>query len=250
MKAIILAAGVGARLVQPSGDPCPKVLLRFGGRTLLQRHIESLGRLGVREIVVGAGYRHDDIRREVERLGAGDAVRIVVNPDYEHGSIVTLWALREDLLAGGTILLMDGDVLYHHDVLGRLMASPHENCVNFDRDLEPGDEPFKVWMRGGRMVDFRKGSSVVCDYRAEWTGFARLSAQIAERLVAQTRLYIDRDRRREPYEEALRDVMLSADPGTFGVEDITGLPWIEIDFAADMTRAEDEILPRVLAAEK
>jgi len=31
-------------------------------------------------------------------------------------------------------------------------------------------------------------------------------------------------------------------------EDITGLPWIEIEFAADVDRAEAEILPRINAA--
>jgi choline kinase len=27
--------------------------------------------------------------------------------------------------------------------------------------------------------------------------------------------------------------------------DVTGLPWTEIDFAEDLRRAEDEVLPRV-----
>ncbi len=30
---------------------------------------------------------------------------------------------------------------------------------------------------------------------------------------------------------------------------ITGMPWIEIDFAADVERATSEILPRILVAE-
>jgi choline kinase len=32
----------------------------------------------------------------------------------------------------------------------------------------------------------------------------------------------------------------------FGFEDITGLPWIEIDFADDVLRARSEILPRLV----
>jgi choline kinase len=36
---------------------------------------------------------------------------------------------------------------------------------------------------------------------------------------------------------------------TFSFEDITGMPWIEIDFAADVERATSEVLPRILAAE-
>ncbi len=56
-------------------------------------------------------------------------------------------------------------------------------------------------------------------------------------------------RRHEPYEETIRDVLLTSPRGAFSFEDITGLPWIEIDFAADIERANDEVLPRILAAE-
>jgi choline kinase len=42
----------------------------------------------------------------------------------------------------------------------------------------------------------------------------------------------------------LRNVLL-ADPGSFGFEDVTGLPWIEIDFPEDVVRASDEILPAI-----
>ena len=48
----------------------------------------------------------------------------------------------------------------------------------------------------------------------------------------------------------IRDVLLTSPRGTFAFEDITGLPWIEIDFAADVARAETEILPRIVSAAK
>jgi choline kinase len=39
-------------------------------------------------------------------------------------------------------------------------------------------------------------------------------------------------------------VLLGA-PKSFGYEDVTGLPWIEIDFPEDVVRARDEILPNL-----
>ncbi len=47
------------------------------------------------------------------------------------------------------------------------------------------------------------------------------------------------------YEEAIRDLLRAVPPGMFGIEDVTGLPWIEIDFPADVARAETEVLPRL-----
>jgi choline kinase len=76
----------------------------------------------------------------------------------------------------------------------------------------------------------------------------KLSAHATEGIISQTKLYLAQGRRHEPYEEMIRDFLLTAPRGTFAFEDITGLPWIEIDFAADVERANAEILPRILTA--
>jgi choline kinase len=43
----------------------------------------------------------------------------------------------------------------------------------------------------------------------------------------------------------MRDVILETP--AFGLADATGLPWIEIDFPADLRRAQREILPRLVS---
>ncbi len=83
MKAVMLAAGVGARLGPAVTEHPPKVLLRFGGKSLLQRHIEVLRRQGIAELVVGVGYHQEDIEQEIADLGAEDFVRTVFNADYD-----------------------------------------------------------------------------------------------------------------------------------------------------------------------
>ena len=60
--------------------------------------------------------------------------------------------------------------------------------------------------------------------------------------------YMRAGRTEQPHEEALRDVLL-ADPQAFSFEDITGLPWIEIDFPEDVVQARQRILPRLLEPE-
>jgi len=39
--------------------------------------------------------------------------------------------------------------------------------------------------------------------------------------------------------------VLLAQPEDFGYEDVSGLPWIEIDFPEDVERAGAEILPSI-----
>ncbi len=249
MKVVMLAAGIGARLGFTATKPPPKVLLRFGGKSLLQFHIEILRRHGIDELVLGVGYRHQDIERQIAALGAQDYVRTVFNEDYEEGNIVTLWTLRDELRCGGPVLLMDADVLYDEELVERLVNSRHQNCLLLDRAFEPGDDPVKVCVRDGDIVEFRKWLSAEFNFCGESVGFFKLSAEVAEKIVIQTELYLRQGRRHEPYEETIRDVLLTSPRGTFEFEDITGIPWIEIDFAADIERATNEVLPRILAAE-
>ena len=56
--------------------------------------------------------------------------------------------------------------------------------------------------------------------------------------------YIAGDKNDAPYEEAIRDLLLR-DPDKFGFEDISGIPWIEIDFPEDIEHAIKKILPKL-----
>jgi len=249
MKVVMLAAGIGARLGITATKYPPKILLRFGGKSLLQFHIEILRRQGIDELVLGVGYEHQDIEREIDALGARDFVRTVFNEDYEEGNIVTLWTLREELCCEEAVLLMDADVLYDEELIERLVNSRHQNCLLLDRAFDPGDEPVKACVRDGEIVEFRKWLSAEFDFCGESVGFFKLSAEVAKKIIVQTELYLRQGRRHEPYEETIRDVLLTAPRGVFAFEDVTGMPWIEIDFAADIKRANAEVLPRILVAE-
>src|SRR5690349_6624129 len=79
-SAIILAAGVGRRL-GAAGDR-PKILLEFGGRTLLARHLEALQAHGVEEISITVGHQRELIEAALSGLGWRDRVELVCNPRY------------------------------------------------------------------------------------------------------------------------------------------------------------------------
>jgi len=245
MRAIILAAGKGRRMAFEQVR-LPKVMLSFGGKTLLRRHIEILRHCGVDEIVVAVGYRSDLIEDEIAAMGAGDYVKTVNNPDYEQGSIVTLWSVREELLSGGDVILMDADVLYDYRMIERLLASDHANCFLLDRDFEEGEEPTKLCVRDGHLVEFHKVVNVAYDFWGESVGFFRLAEDVARRLVPACKRYLDADMRFELYDEALRGMLITDPPGAFGFEDVTGLPWTEIDFKEDIDHANRVVMEKLL----
>lgn len=243
MEALILAAGVGNRLGE-LGDR-PKSLLEFGGRSLMARHLDALAGIGATRLTVCLGYRHELISEELARH-ARLPVTVLVNPDFRQGSVRSLWTARTALRSGGDVLLMDADVLYSPRLLATLAASSHANCFLLDRDLPPGDEPVKICVRDGHIVEFRKkpDPAIRWDFAGESVGFFKFSPAAAAELAATTERYIADGRHDEPYEEAIRDMILAGNQA-LGYEDITNTPWIEIDFPDDVRRAREEILPGI-----
>jgi choline kinase len=244
MKALMLAAGMGTRLSGFDDSASPKSLLRFGGKSLLERHVGILRELGVEELVIVVGYHAEEIEDEIAAIGAGDFVRFLHNPRYREGSVVSMWTARELLREGGPVLFMDADVLYDKAIIQRMLATTQETCLPYDRDFEEGDEPVKFCLRDGVPVEFRKIiDEVAFDLVGEWVGFIRMSPDFAADLAVAVTPYAEGGDVNAPYEEAVRDLLLGDHNEIVAACDITGLPWIEIDFPEDVVRAEQEILP-------
>jgi choline kinase len=141
---------------------------------------------------------------------------------------------------------MDGDVLYGDTMIARLLSGEAENVLLVDRAIEPGDEPVKICFRDGRIVDFRKKPEHPHDWYGESVGFFRFSPAMAAVLADGCAGYVERGQTGVEYEEAIRDAILQA-PERFAAVDISGLPWTEIDFEADVLRARNVILPQLTA---
>ncbi len=150
---------------------------------------------------------------------------------------------------GGDVLVMDADVLYDQRIMRALVAGAAPvNRLLIDRAFEPGAEPVKVCVRAGVPIELRKqlGADLAYDTIGESVGFFRLSEAGAARLATIVAGYVQGGRADQPHEEALRDLLREASQ-VFEVADVTGMPWIEIDFPADVERARREILPRLQA---
>ena len=246
MKAVMLAAEIGSRLSLDDAEPLPKVLLRFGGKSLLKHHIEIFQQHRIDELVMGVGYKNQNIEQEIIDLGVGDFLRTVLNKDYLEGTIVTLWTLHDELRCEKQVIVLDADILYDDKILERLIKSQHQNSMLLDRNFELGDEPVKICVRDNEIVEFRKWLSASFDFLRESIGMFKLSHDMACQIIAQTELYLDQGRHNEAYEEAIWDVILTSPRGVFVYEDVTGLPWIEIDFHADVKQKKLDVLPFIL----
>ena len=245
MRAILLAAGQGLRLQYPPERQLTKCLLRFGGSSLLERHRELLTRAGVEEIVLAVGFRRELIEAELDRLDWQPS--LVMNERFDLGSMLTVHRVADAMTRGGDVLLMDADVLYHERIMALLVEGVRPvNRLLIDRNFAPGEEPVKVCVHSGKPIELRKQlpPGLQYDIIGESVGFFRLDESAARRLAELVAGYIEHSRGDMPHEEAVRD-LIQERSHAFEVADVTGVPWIEIDFAADVLRAEHEVLPRL-----
>jgi choline kinase len=209
--------------------------------------LRLLREAGVDDIVLALGFRHDLVEAELDRLGWRPKPQIVLNMGYELGSVLTVHTVAEAMTRGGDVLLMDADVLYDARIAASLVAGDVPvNRILIDRDFEAGDEPVKVCVRDGVPIELRKqvAGDLQFDTIGESVGFFRFDENGARRLASLVADYVARDGGRMPHEEAVRDLIRERSQ-TIEISDVTGAPWIEIDFPNDVARAAQEVLPQL-----
>ncbi len=240
MKAIILAAGVARRLAPLTGRT-PKCLLPVGDRSLLTRMLTALDVVGVSESLLVVGHGAAQIRAAAgDKLGRM-RIGYVENPAYTKGSALSLQAARARLAE--PVLIMDADVLFPVELLRRLVTAPAPSAFLIDRGFEDTGEEVKVYTRGDRVIALgKKVTPESWELVGEGIGFFKCGAEAGPELARLlTRVVAESDGHAE-YEDALNLLVASRHVGWV---EATGLPWTEIDFAEDLRRAQDTVLPRI-----
>ena len=229
MHAIILAAGRGTRL--RAVHQTAKCLLTIGDEMLLDRYVRCLDALCVRTLIV-AGYCADDVRERVAGLAPAIPCEVVVNAEFEKGSIVSL--ARGLGSVDGPILLLDGDVYFAPALLERLVTSPHADALLVDVGSDFTGEEYLAGIDAGRVNVLRRGPVSGHESAGEWVGFAKLGATG----VGLLRTAIDRQiavgDTAGGYEDCLASLLTDVD---VRCEATNGLAWVEIDFPEDAERA-------------
>ncbi len=238
MNAVILAAGRGRRLGK-AADGRPKCLVMIGGRTILGHQLSALEGCGVDQYTVVVGYRAGEVIDEAKRF-VGDRVRFVFNPIFdETNTSYSLWLALNEMR--DSFFYLNGDVLFHREVMERLSASPFPSVLALELK-ECGDEEVKVELEGYRAV---KVSKQIAPESAvgEFIGVAKFSAELAEDMHRHLERLAARIQDRQAYFE--KGLEMTLDDHFVSVVDVTDLPAIEIDFPEDLRRAREIIMPGI-----
>jgi choline kinase len=234
-KAIILSAGQGSRLGHLVDDK-PKCLIEFGGRTLLDRQLDTLAANGVAEAVVVTGFHDDLVSAAVARRSSGPDVRTIYNPFYKVAdNLGSLFMAREELT--GDCLVWNGDTLVSNALMGRVLGNDRAGiCVTIDRKDGYDEDDMKVVVGDdGRLRAI--GKRISQGVNGESIGLLAFRSGGAERF----REAIEHDMRTPEgttiwYLRVIHHLAQQSEVWTF---DIQGEQWGEVDFPEDVERARE-----------
>ena len=185
MKAVIIAAGRGSRLV-PHTDHYPKCFIPFAGRRLIDWQLDALRDAGVDEVIAVRGYKGDNF----DGLG----LQCFDNPRWAVTNMVySLMCARERLLDGSDWIIAYGDILYEPRIPRLLIQAPGNAGVVVDRqwlklwsaradDPLADAESLKIGADGD-LIDIGQKAGTLKEIEAQYIGLLRFNADAMRALV-------------------------------------------------------------------
>ena len=234
MKAVILSAGQGRRLLPLTADR-PKCILPVMGQTLIEWQIDELAKCGIDQVVVVVGYRADKVEEILRSRYASSRVRTVYNEAYAvSDNLVSCWTVHEEM--NEEFILLNGDTLFEAAVLQRLLeVSDHSVTVVINQKSRYDADDMKVELEGCRLVKIGKdlvpdqvhGESIgMIMFRDQGPMLFRDAIEKALRdPAAQKKWYLS----------VIDDLARKFPVWTCSIND---LQWCEVDYKADLKQAE------------
>lgn len=227
MKAIILAAGKATRLL-PLTKEVPQSMLKIGEKTILEIQIGGLGKAGIEDIVVIAGY----LSRKLEKFCGTLGIKTLFNPFYDvSGMAGNLWAAKEEMKGG--FLFLYSDVLFDLEIIKGLLKNKDDICLAIKKD-GLREEAEKVNEENGTVKSI--GKDRMDSSSGEFIGIAKFSKTGAEKITKELKniLRIDLN---ASFINVISSLIKKGEIVT--VDDIKNARFIDIDFPEDLKKAKE-----------
>jgi len=239
MIGMVLAAGWGSRLA-PLTDELPKTLLEVDGdRTILDVAIGNLRSVGLDEIVVVTGFRHDVLadRRPALERDHGVRIELLYNPKaLEWNNCYSLWCAREHFARG--VLMANGDTVHPASVEEALLAARGDGdlVIAVDQEHELADEEMKVQVSPEGLLTRITKQMDPAAAAGEYIGVTLIEPHAADALAAALQATFERDPQLY-YEDGFQE--LADRGGRVRIAPIGVVDWVEVDDHADLARARE-----------
>ena len=178
MKVIILAAGIGSRLMPLTNDR-PKCMVKLLDDTLIERQIKIFHSYDINDITIVTGYKNEVIDMP--------NVNYVNNPNYE------ITNMNESLFcalkpSNSSVLVTYGDIVFEPKIVQQMLEITNDirlavriNWKEYyqNRTMHPLSEAENVLIENGRILETRKNISKALENQqiGEFLGIMMLSSE-------------------------------------------------------------------------
>jgi choline kinase len=151
MKALILAAGRGTRLLPPTKNT-PKCLLKVGQKSIIEHQLDVLSACGITDVIIVIGHCGDQIQRQLQSHTS--KITFVENHEYATtNSVHSLWIARDHLTDDPEgFLILNGDLLFTPPMLKRLLEAGHDCSIVIERPTLEENDMVDVKMDNERIL--------------------------------------------------------------------------------------------------
>ena len=224
-----------AKRLRPLTDTKPKCLLEVGGKTLLQRTVDAMARVGITEFVVVTGYRAEQIRQFLTQHYPNLTIHFLHNADYEHNNnIYSLW-MSGQVVRGQEFLLMDSDILCDPETVA-VVARQETSALAVNRH-ELGEEEMKVVVDADMRITEISKTCQPQDALGESVGIEKMTASYSEALFRELDQMIEHEGLIDIFYERAFERLIPQGH-TFKVVDTTDLFSYELDTPEDYKQAK------------
>lgn len=236
MQAVILAAGMGRRLGELTGDNT-KCMLEVNGVKLIDRALECLAEHNLSRIVLVVGYKRENVMRYVGNSYKGIEVVYVENPIYDKTNNIYSLYLAKDYLVAEDTLLLESDLIYEPSVVRCIVENDYPNLALVDK--------YESWMDGTvvllneeckikNFISKRDFKYSEIDRYYKTVNIYKFSKEFsATHYVPFLKAYCQALGRNEYYEQVLKVITL-LDDSPLKALPLQGEQWYEIDDIQDL----------------
>jgi choline kinase len=242
MKAIILAAGRGKRLL-PLTENIPKCLIELTGKTLLEHSLDRITNAGIQEIIIVVGFKEEMVRDRIGDSHNGAKVKYIVNEKYETtNNIYSLWLARGEI--DTDVLIVNGDDIFHHKIIRNLVDSEHPDAAVIDTDSILDEDSMKVIIDNGLIKDIDK-KILIETAHGDAIGIYKFSHDGAKLFFHEIQKFVNEGNLNVFYLRAMKELVKGFD---LHLVPTGKLPWDEVDYPTDIERAE-KTMKRIIEEE-